>query len=429
MSKAIKTYLQAKDADPSARVTTPTVKLTQAIIDSLPTKPYDYQIREATVPSMRVRVRAVSGTKVFEISRKVEGRTATAPICRNGQLPYSTGPESVLKRARAMMAEMDKGITPSVAKAEKRVQKATEARLSTTVLDACLGYVKGRNIAASTLKNYEGFRDKLAEWHHRPLQSITEDDVADMHERIGEEYGPIAANNVLRHFRSVWRSLRRKLNLGDCPTIIFTEEGDKLRDWNTESRRTGYVARQELKDWWDATERLRQDYVGDGDLAADYLQFAMLTGLRRREIVRIQWEDINYRRKTLAIPENKSKRPYHLPLTDALREIIDRRRDAKQPFYITEPRRFIARVSEWCEVPFTIHDLRRSFLTHATAAGIPMTVCKALVNHSRKQDVTDGYIQINDEVLRDAADTVQAYILGNAGRISNVVPIGGAKHG
>ena len=97
------------------------------------------------------------------------------------------------------------------------------------------------------------------------------------------------------------------MKLGDCPTIIFTKEGDNLKSWNPEDRRTRYVAKEELKPWWEATERLRQEYTGDGDLAADYLQFAMLTGLRRREITQIKWEDINQRRRTFLIPENKSK--------------------------------------------------------------------------------------------------------------------------
>jgi len=226
----------------------------------------------------------------------------------------------------------------------------------------------------------------------------------------------------------VWKHHRRKYNLDECPTIIFTREGDNIKSWNAEKRRTRYVHHTELQPWWEATERLRSDYVGDGDLGADYLQFALLTGLRRREITKIHWEDVNKRRKTLLIPENKSKRPLVLPITGHLEAILDRRK-GNRPFNIVEPKKFIAQVVEWSGVPFSSHDLRRTLLSHATAAGIPMPIQKALVNHSRKTDVTDGYIQIDEEVMRDSLDKIQSYILSHAGQINNVTPIQEASNG
>lgn len=424
MSKAIVEYLAAKDADTGARVLSPAVKLTQAVIDSLPTKPYDYQIREVTVPGLRVRVRAGTGNKIFEVHKKVNGRATTAPICRSGQAPYSKGDESVLVRARAMLAKMDKGVTPAKEKIRARAEAVEQVKLSTTVNDACTAYIKGKTRALNTESAYKRFRDKsLKEWHNRQLTSITEEDIAELHDEITEETGPVAANNVVRFFRAVWKFHRRKLRLGDCPTIIFTKEGDNIKTWNPEGRRTRYIHRKELKAWWKAVECLRSDYVGDGDLAADYLQFGLLTGLRRREITSIKWEDINERRKTFLIAENKSRRPYAAPLTKPLKDILDRRQGEKRPFNIEEPKKFIAKVVELSGVPFSTHDLRRTFLSHGTAVGIPMSILKALVNHSRKQDVTDGYIQIDEDVLRESAEKVQNHMLAQAGQIKSVTPV------
>lgn len=231
-----------------------------------------------------------------------------------------------------------------------------------------------------------------------------------MHDEITDKVGPVAANNVLRFFRSVWNFHKRKLGLGDSPTIIFTREGDNIKDWNPESRRVRYVSKEELRPWWEATERLRTDYDGDGDLAADYLQFAVLTGLRRREITNLEWGDINARRKTFTIKDNKSKRPYSIPITSDLSRILERRSAANKPFDFDDPKRFIRKVSEWSGVQFCTHDLRRTFLSHATAAGIPLPIQKELVNHSRKGDVTEGYIQIDIDALRDAAESIQSYI-------------------
>ena len=427
MSKAIIEYLAAKDKNLKGRIETPTVKLTQAVINGLPTKPYDYQVREQTINGLRVRVRANSGAKIFEVKRRVNGRTVTAPICRNGQAPYSTGKESVLVQARAMIAAMDRGITPSKKKAAARAKAAEEACATLSVLEACNNYINAKARAYNTTKNYERFRDNhLADWHSRQLASITEDDIEELFDEITDRTGPVAGNNVIRFFRAVWKHHRRKYGLGDSPTVIFTEEGDKTKSFHAENRRTRYVHRDELKAWWEAVERLRSDYAGDGDLAADFLQFALLTGLRRREITGIKPEDINRRRKTLIIPENKSKRPHTVILTPVLLEILDRRKGERKPFDIAEPKKFIRQVTQWCEVPFSSHDLRRTFLSHATACGIPLPIQKALVNHSREGDVTDGYIQLDETVLRESLEKVQSFILAHAGQIQNVTPLRGA---
>jgi integrase len=421
--KLVQTYLTQRDAGKKAL--SPKIKLTQAIVGWLPIKSYDYSIGDSTVPSLFVRVRQNTGSKTFYIVRKINRKVIRSKICSNGERPFSVGDKSVLVQARAMIAEIYEGKTPASKRADVREAAEEAEKLSTTLGQACNAYIRAKVRAENTTKGYERFRDNhLQHWCELQLASITEDDIADLHDEITKEAGGVAANNVARFFRAVWKYHRRRLKLGDCPTIIFTKEGDSVKSWNAENRRTRYVAKEELKPWWQAIERLRNEYAGDGDLAADYLQFAMLTGLRRREITRLKWEDVNQRRRTFLIPDNKSKRPYAVPLSDVLEAILDRRAGSSRPFSIEEPKKFIAKVAEWSGVPFSTHDLRRSFLSHATAVNISLPVQKDLVNHSRKNDVTDGYIQIDIDTLRDASEKVQSYILTWAGCIKKVVPLG-----
>ncbi|HAT52193.1 MAG TPA: hypothetical protein DCS80_02805 [Betaproteobacteria bacterium] len=424
MTKSIiQEFLSQKDR--GVKIESPKIKLTQAVVDWLPVKPYEYSIRDITIPSLSVRVRGKTGNKTFYVVRKVNRKVLRSKICANGERPLSVGDESVFAEARTVISEIYAGITPASKKAAVREAAVEAEKLATTVEQACTNYIQAKTRAVNTTKGYERFRDNhLSHWSTYQLPSITEDDIADLHDEITEHTGGVAANNVVRFFRAVWKFHRRRLKLGDCPTIIFTKEGDNLKSWNPENRRTRYVAKEELKPWWEATERLRQEFSGDGDLAADYLQFAMLTGLRRREICQIKWEDINMRRKTFIVPDNKSKRPYAVPLTGFLQDILDRRSGNDRPFFIEEPKKFIAKVVEWSDVPFSTHDLRRTFLSHATAVNVSLPVQKELVNHSRKNDVTDGYIQIDSDTLRDAAEKVQSYILTWAGSIKNVVPLG-----
>jgi len=51
-------------------------------------------------------------------------------------------------------------------------------------------------------------------------------------------------------------------------------------------------------------------------------------------------------------------------------------------------------------VTFTLHDLRRTFITAAERLDIPAYALKRLMNHKDPNDVTDGYIIFDVERLR-----------------------------
>lgn len=51
-------------------------------------------------------------------------------------------------------------------------------------------------------------------------------------------------------------------------------------------------------------------------------------------------------------------------------------------------------------VKFTLHDLRRTFITIAESLEIPAYALKRLLNHKMNHDVTAGYIVMDVERLR-----------------------------
>ena len=83
--------------------------------------------------------------------------------------------------------------------------------------------------------------------------------------------------------------------------------------------------------------------------------------------------------------------------------------------HIVETKKFTARVSERCGLDFTLHDLRRTFITIAESLDIPHYALKRLLNHRISGDVTGGYIVIDAERLRAPVERVAARILEIAG--------------
>lgn len=79
--------------------------------------------------------------------------------------------------------------------------------------------------------------------------------------------------------------------------------------------------------------------------------------------------------------------------------------------HITETKTFTRRVGARSGVAFTLHDLRRTFITIAESLDIPHYALKRLLNHRVGGDVTGGYIVMNAERLREPVDEVAARIL------------------
>jgi len=99
-----------------------------------------------------------------------------------------------------------------------------------------------------------------------------------------------------------------------------------------------------------------------------------------------------------------------LPFSDAIEALLKRRSDEQESPYVfpsdaerghlSEPRTAIKRVSKLSGVTFTMHDLRRTFITAAERLDVPAYALKRLMNHKDPNDVTDGYIIFNVERLR-----------------------------
>jgi integrase len=68
--------------------------------------------------------------------------------------------------------------------------------------------------------------------------------------------------------------------------------------------------------------------------------------------------------------------------------------------HLREPRHAIHQVTKLSGVEFTLHDLRRTFITLAESLDIPAYALKRLLNHRDSNDITAGYIVSDWERLR-----------------------------
>ena len=69
-------------------------------------------------------------------------------------------------------------------------------------------------------------------------------------------------------------------------------------------------------------------------------------------------------------------------------------------------------------VSFTLHDLRRTYITVAESIDVSAYALKRLVNHKMHNDVTAGYIVSDVERLREPMKRISDYLV-TMGKLEN----------
>lgn len=380
----------------------PTIRLTKRSIDAIK-RPASGQVlyRDTDLPGFGLRVGTQS--QVFFAESQVRRRTVRVTIGRYGPIT----PERARKLAMRALSEMAEGRNPNE---EARVQRAATVTLDEAFRD----FFKGRpHLSPKTVPNYQRTIDLyLKDWKRRPCAEITRNMVLDRHRRISEASGAVTANNVMRHLRSVLNFTSATVGeLPPNPVTILTQ----ARAWHVERRRRTLIPIHGLPRW-------HRVVMAEDEHARDFLLVALFTGVRRSEIATLRWEHIGLEARVLTVPRTKNGEPLILPLSRPLYDLLLARRDndpegewvfpgVGATGHLVEVKSFVARVAKTSGVKFTLHDLRRTFVTIAESLDIPAYALKRLLNHRTDSDVTGGYIVMDVERLRTPVERVADRIL------------------
>lgn len=379
----------------------PVMHLTKTAIDKIqPPTSGQVLYRDAALPGFGLRVGTKS--KMYFVEGQVRRRTVRTSIGRHDVFT----PEVARRRALKILAEMADGRNPNE---ERRIKRAA----TMTLQQSFDSFFERRTLAATSTDNYKRSIDiYLADWAGKPIAEVSRRMVLDRHRRIAEQHGPVTANNVMRHLRSVYNfTSAAHGELPPNPVTILTQ----ARAWNPERRRRSVVPAHGLPKWWRAVHQ-EEEYV------RDFLLIALFSGMRRSEIARLKWEYIDLEGRFLKVPTTKNGDPLELPLSDFLHALLVTRRDNDpegewvfpgrgETGHMVETKKFYARVTKTSGIRFTLHDLRRTFVTIAESLDIPHYALKRLLNHRSANDVTAGYIVIDVERLRGPVERVADRIL------------------
>ena len=143
----------------------------------------------------------------------------------------------------------------------------------------------------------------------------------------------------------------------------------------------------------------------------DICLFTIATGLRREELTRMTWDDVDVKQRALAIPESKSGKAAAIPLLDPAWTVLQRqvrstatkavfydpRHRPYKPDYLT--RQMAAWTMKAGIDDFRFHDLRHTAATYLIRQGVDIYTVQRLMRHE-SVEMTKRYAHHDVESVR-----------------------------
>lgn len=152
----------------------------------------------------------------------------------------------------------------------------------------------------------------------------------------------------------------------------------------------------------------------------EIITFALNTGMRRGEILNLQWRDVDFSRGVLVVMKSKNKERRTIPLNGIVFELLAARQGrmrvkdgyvfaSSQDTRIDErnlTRAFYAAMETGKVENFRFHDLRHTFATRLVQKGVDLYKVQLLLGH-KTPAMTQRYAHHSPESLRDGVQVLE----------------------
>ena len=283
------------------------LKLTKRAIEAIPPAQAGTRVvyHDPETPGFQLRVSA-SGAKTFcWYARPKGGEPVRATI---GRYP-AIMPEQARAQAVQFNAQAVQGMDPA-AKARMNLKESTFADLFKEYMER---YAKGKKTADSIRKQYE--RHLSSPLGSKKISQVTRQLLADLNSRIGQTR-PTTANRVMEIVSSVFN---RAIEWGRCET----NPAEGIRAFPEKSRKR-FLQPHEMRYFFDAL------LTESSETMRDFFFISLLTGVRRSNVLEMQWNEVNFEAMEWHIPETKNGEPLNVHLVPEVLATLKARKKANR---------------------------------------------------------------------------------------------------
>ncbi|MDA8021142.1 MAG: site-specific integrase [Thermoanaerobaculia bacterium] len=342
-----------------------------------------------------------SGTKSFVVTYWAKGRQRFFTIGRYGKI--------TLHQAKADALEL----FLKVHCGEDPAGDRQAARRAPTVADLADRHVREHSEINKKPRNAK--RDRTA-WDRlvlpklgrRKVKDVTRADIAKLMTGLADT--PAMANKVLTllskafNLAEIWDW--RSEGTNPCRHVGRYQEDSRERFLSqSELTRLGQVLGEAETAWGTSTHAIAA------------IRLLILTGCRSSEILKLCWDDVDYERRCLHLPDGKTGKRQVVLNTHALQILADLEHLPDNPHVIpgNKPGSHRATLQNtWNRIrreadigDVRIHDLRHTYASYGVNGGQSLAMIGKLLGH-RKVQTTMRYTHLADDPLRQAAESIGA---------------------
>ena len=381
-------------------------------------------------PDLRARIQP-SGERSFAFRYSIGGKRGIKTI------PYKIGLAAAHIEAMKAAILVASGVDPCLEAKAKRAaeaarivaEKAESADLIETVSDRFIQDARLRGLRPATIDQINHVLHNLIapRFRGRRISQISKAEWYQFFESMAEEGRGVMANRA-RSWVSALYAFAMAREIVDKNPLVG------IKPIVAETPRARLLDGADLAAIWRAA----------GELRAPHAQFArllILTGARRNEVAQMTWTEIDLGAKVWTLPAARAKnnRECAIPLSDLAIEILTSLPRNSDFVFSTNARNSINRFYEVKQdldalLPdleaWTLHDLRRGYVSGLAQIGVPLHIGELLVNH--RSGAIKGVAAVYNRYSYDAEkrSAVEAWSRHVAQLVSgepadNVVPMRG----
>ena len=250
----------------------------------------------------------------------------------------------------------------------------------------------------SDKSNYKHLKRKFGD---KEPKEVIQRDVDWLRLSLSRRKKPQTVKHVLQLLK---RIINFGVNKGMCQGLNFKIEMPKVHNLKTEDLTKGQL------------RRLFEAIDKDEDIqAANILRMALFTGMRRGELFKLKWEDVDFERGFIQIRDPKGGPDQKIPLNKAARKVLASHPRSDSPYIFfgrggkqrTEMRAPVNRIRKRAKLPEgfrPFHGLRHVYASMLASSGkVDMYTLQKLLTHKSPQ-MTQRYAHLRDGTLKRASD-------------------------
>jgi integrase len=334
--------------------------------------------------------------KIFYITYRRDGRLIEEKAGRQHQDGMTPA------RAASLRTEKMEGKKPSNKEKRAAERAKKEAEKGKWTIERLWKEYKAQKGSYPSLGTDEGnYKHIESKFGDKEPKNIIQLDIDRLRIGLLKKKKPQTVKHVLQLLK---RIINFGVNKGLCQGLGFKIEMPKVHNLRTED-----LTANQLKKLLKAIDK-------DEDIqVANLMRMALFTGMRRGELFKLRWKDVDFEKGFIHIRDPKAGPDQKIPLNDNAREILANHPKGKSPFVFpgrwggrrTEIRTSVNRIRTRAGLPKDfrpLHGLRHVYASMLASSGkVDLYTLQKLLTHKSPQ-MTQRYAHLRDEALKRASD-------------------------